>query len=87
VLTRTDLLSHEQIAANAILVETDHEQAGRLRQARPAARFSNMPQPDYRGAPPLGADTVAVLEENGYDADAIKALIEAGAAAGGTAKG
>ena len=83
VLTRTDLLSHEQIAANAILVETDHEQAGRLRQARPAARFSAMPQPDFRGAPPLGADTAAALRESGYDADAIQALFDDGAAADG----
>jgi crotonobetainyl-CoA:carnitine CoA-transferase CaiB-like acyl-CoA transferase len=81
VLTRTDLLSHEQIAANAILVETEHEQAGPLRQARPAARFSAMPQPDYRGAPPLGADTRAVLLEHGYDADAVEALLNDGVAA------
>lgn len=83
VLTRTDLLAHEQIAANAILVETDHAQAGRLRQARPAARFSAMPQRDYRGAPALGADTAAVLAENGYDEAAIQALIASGTAGNG----
>ncbi|GAB3670814.1 CaiB/BaiF CoA transferase family protein [Salinisphaera aquimarina] len=82
VLTRSDLLDDEQIAANAILVENDHPGAGRLRQARPAARFSAMPDVVYRGAPPLGADTAAVLAENGYDHDEIAALIASGAAAG-----
>jgi crotonobetainyl-CoA:carnitine CoA-transferase CaiB-like acyl-CoA transferase len=81
VLTRTDLLGHEQIATNEIVIETDHAQAGRLRQARPAARFSAMPAGDHRGAPALGADTVAVLAEHGYDDAAIQALIAAGAAA------
>jgi crotonobetainyl-CoA:carnitine CoA-transferase CaiB-like acyl-CoA transferase len=79
VLTRTDLLSHDQIAANAILIETEHAEAGRLRQTRPAARFSQMPVEDYRGAPALGADTRAVLAENGFcDAD-IAALARSGA--------
>lgn len=80
VLTRTELLDHEQIAANGILLETDHPQAGRLRQARPAARFSRMPARSHRGAPALGADTAAVLAEHGYDDAAIQALMAAGAA-------
>jgi crotonobetainyl-CoA:carnitine CoA-transferase CaiB-like acyl-CoA transferase len=79
VLTRTDLLSHAQIAANAILIETDHQEAGRLRQARPAARFSQMPAIDYRGAPALGADTHAVLAANGFSESDIDALVAAGA--------
>ncbi|WP_353250761.1 CoA transferase [Salinisphaera sp. T31B1] len=81
VLTRSDLLEHEQIAANAIIVENEHPQAGRLRQARPAARFSAMPDTDYAGAPALGADTAAVLAEHGYDTQAIERLVEQGAAA------
>ncbi|MES1946493.1 L-carnitine dehydratase/bile acid-inducible protein F [Salinisphaera sp. C84B14] len=79
VLTRTDLLSHDQIAANAILIETEHAEAGRLRQTRPAARFSQMPVEDYRGAPALGADTRAVLSENGFSDADIAALARSGA--------
>ncbi|MES1950175.1 L-carnitine dehydratase/bile acid-inducible protein F [Salinisphaera sp. S4-8] len=79
VLTRTDLLSHDQIAANAIVMETDHAEAGRLRQARPAARFSAMPVADYRGAPALGADTRAVLAEHGFSESDIDTLARSGA--------
>jgi len=84
VLTRTAVMDHEQIAANAIVVENDHPQAGQLRQARPAARFSAMPVPEYRGAPALGADTAAVLAEHGFGATAIEQLLTSGAAAGPT---
>ncbi|MEM7173543.1 MAG: CoA transferase, partial [Pseudomonadota bacterium] len=35
VLTRHEVISHPQIIANEILVESEHAQAGRLRQARP----------------------------------------------------
>ena len=79
VLTRTDLLSHDQIAANAIVMETEHDEAGRLRQARPAARFSAMPVADYRGAPALGADTRAVLAEHGFSESDIETLARSGA--------
>ncbi|ROO29439.1 CaiB/BaiF CoA transferase family protein [Salinisphaera orenii] len=87
VLTRTELIDNEQIAANAILIETEHDQAGRLRQARPAARFSAMPAADPRGAPALGADTAAVLAEHGYDEAAIAELFETGVAGGADSSG
>ena len=43
VLTRSEILRHPQVLANGIMVEVDHPVAGRLRQARPAARFSDTP--------------------------------------------
>ncbi len=46
VLTRTRMIQHPQVVANGIVVETDHPGAGRLRQARPAARFSGTPTAD-----------------------------------------
>lgn len=82
VLTRSELLDHPQIRANGIVVESEHEIAGRLRQARPAAHFSGHPRPPMRGAPALGADTRAVLADIGYAATEIQALIEGGAVAG-----
>jgi crotonobetainyl-CoA:carnitine CoA-transferase CaiB-like acyl-CoA transferase len=65
VLTRTELLGHPQVAANGIVVESEHPAAGRLRQARAAARFSATPTSLRRGAPALGQHTHEVLAEAG----------------------
>ena len=74
VLTRTQLLSHPQVLANGIVVEAEHPEAGRLRQARPAARFSATPTAPGRPGPALGADTRAVLAEAGLSESDIEAL-------------
>ena len=79
VLTRNQMISNEQIAANRTVIETEHPDAGRLRQSRPAALFSDTPTGPPRPAPRLGADTDAVLGEAGFDAAGIAALGEAGA--------
>ena len=60
--------------ANGIVEEVDHPQAGRLRQARPAARFSATPASIRQGGAALGEHTAAVLGELGYDAAEIEAL-------------
>ncbi|MEM1346846.1 MAG: CoA transferase, partial [Pseudomonadota bacterium] len=78
VLTRSEMLTHPQIAANALLIETDHPEAGRLRQTRAPAVFSNLETPPPKPAQPLGADTAAVLAEAGYSGAEIAALAEAG---------
>ena len=74
VLTRTAMLSNEQVVANGIVVETDHKQAGRLRQARSAARFSRTPASIRHGGPALGEHTAEVLAELGYSSADIQAL-------------
>ena len=75
VLRRRDVHRHPQIVESETVAETDHPQAGRIRQARPAARFSATP-PDHRnGAPRLGEHTRAVLGESGLAAADIDALI------------
>ena len=79
VLTRNQMISNEQIAANEVVMETEHPDAGKLRQARPAAVFSETPTGAPRPAPRLGADTEAVLGEAGFDLAEIAALREAGA--------
>jgi crotonobetainyl-CoA:carnitine CoA-transferase CaiB-like acyl-CoA transferase len=60
------MLSNPQVVANGIVVETEHEVAGRIRQARPAARFSATPAAIRHGGPALGEHTAEVLGELGY---------------------
>ena len=83
VLTRTQVLRHPQVLANGIVVETEHPTAGRLRQARPAARFSGTPATIRSGAPALGAHTRETLAEQGYSAAEIDALAGHATAAAG----
>jgi len=65
ILTRAELLTDPQIAANGLIVETDHPQVGRIRQTRPAARFAATPAEIRTPAPTLGEHTDEVLAEIG----------------------
>ena len=65
VLHRRDLSDHPQVQASGILVETEHPDAGRLHQARPAIRFEGTPSSIRRGAPQLGEHTDEILREAG----------------------
>ena len=80
VLTRREMLTHPQVRANGVIVESTHPEAGRLRQTRSPARFSRTEAEHRRGAPVLGAHTREVLGEHGFDRDAIAALEASGAA-------
>lgn len=79
VLTRHEMIRHPQVQANGIVVETEHPVAGRLRQTRAPATFSATSAATLRGAPALGADTRAVLQEAGFGAAEIGALEAEGA--------
>jgi crotonobetainyl-CoA:carnitine CoA-transferase CaiB-like acyl-CoA transferase len=79
VLTRRDMIDHPQVRANAIVIETEHPYAGRLRQTRPAATFSATPAGPLAGAPALGEHGEQVLTEAGLDTGAIADLRERGA--------
>jgi len=81
ILSRTDLLTDPQIAANALIVEFDHPHVGRMRQARPAARFDGTPAELRSPAPLLGEHTDAVLTELGVSSEQLAALRTAGAVA------
>jgi crotonobetainyl-CoA:carnitine CoA-transferase CaiB-like acyl-CoA transferase len=74
VLRREDLLTDPQIAANELIVESEHPHAGRMRQTRPAARFEKTPAAPHRPAPLLGEHTDEVLREIGLGAADIDRL-------------
>jgi crotonobetainyl-CoA:carnitine CoA-transferase CaiB-like acyl-CoA transferase len=80
VLTRRDMRLHPQVVANGTLIETEHPQAGRLRQARHPARFSRTEPSVRRGAPLLGEHTREILAEAGFSDASISALESSGAA-------
>jgi crotonobetainyl-CoA:carnitine CoA-transferase CaiB-like acyl-CoA transferase len=72
------MIRHPQIVENGIVIEYEHERAGRLRQARPAARFSETPVERFAGAPVLGLNTAEVLAEAGCGDAEIADLAAAG---------
>ena len=74
VLTRGEMIEHPQVQATGIVVETEHGIAGRIRGARPAARFSATPASIRFGGPALGEHTASILEELGYSQTDIAAL-------------
>jgi len=78
ILTRQDLFTDPQVAANEMIVESTHPHAGPMRQPRPAARFEATPSDLRIPAPMLGEHTDAVLGECGIGADEIASLRAAG---------
>ncbi len=74
VLPLDEIGDDAQIRHNESIYETEHPSAGRMQQARSAARFSETPTEPGAIAPLVGEHTDAVLDELGYDAAAIDAL-------------
>jgi len=78
VLTRSEVIRHPHVEAMGIVAEVEHPKAGRLRQARNAARFSKTPADLRRPAPALGEQTEEVLAELGYSPSEIAGLCAQG---------
>ncbi len=74
ILGRRELLDHPQLAANELLVESEHPHAGRVRQPRPAARFERTPAEIRRPAPLLGEHTDELLAELGLAPEEVQVL-------------
>ena len=75
ILSRKEMVEHAQIRANRILTEVEHPQAGRLRQARTAATFSETPAEHRYGAPLHGGHGREILQELGYEVAAIEQMV------------
>ena len=81
VNTLDDVLSDERCTHADGIIEYDHPQGGRLRQARPAAVFDGEANTVRRPAPMLGQHTDEVLRSVECSAEEIAALRQAGAVA------
>lgn len=73
------VLDDPQVVFNEIVSEIDYGTAGRVRGARPAARFTASPARAGTAAPALGADSRAVLTALGFDTATIDAFTTEGA--------
>lgn len=78
LLDRMELMTHPQIMANGSIERVLHEGFGEVRQARPAAQFSETPSGIERPAPRLGQHGREILGGLGYDKAAQDVLIENG---------
>jgi crotonobetainyl-CoA:carnitine CoA-transferase CaiB-like acyl-CoA transferase len=74
ILSRAEVLDDPQVRANGIVVESTHPEGGRLRQARPAARFEETPASIRRHAPALGEHDLEIAREAGYSEAEIDSL-------------
>ena len=66
VLSREQVIEDPQVRENRLIEEHDHPTVGRIRQPRPAARFSLTPAAIQSMAPRLGADNPVILADLGY---------------------
>lgn len=71
-------LTHPQLAAREMIVETRHSRAGTVRSLGNPIKLGRTPPRVRSAAPLLGADTESILTELGYSPERIQALREAG---------
>ena len=81
VHSREDVIRDAQVAANELIVESNHPHAGPMRQPRPAARFDKTPAGLHRYAPLLGEHSDEILRELGIEGQAAAELRAAGVVA------
>ena len=81
VLHRRDIFTDPQVLHNGSIIESEHPTAGRIRTARPPARYSATPTAIERHAPGKGEHTDEILARIGHDAASITRLRDAGVVA------
>ena len=78
VLRRHEMVEHPQVQASEIVIETEHPDAGTLRQARNAARFEGTPTEIRHGAPHIGEHTAQLMGELGYSEQEMEQMASRG---------
>ena len=78
VLSRPELLGNEQVQVNELIHEYEHPSLGRIRQPRPAARFSRSQMRAQPRAPRLGEQSAEILQEAGLSQEEVAQLVKAG---------
>jgi len=78
VNTLEDLLNDPHLRAIGFFQEVEHPTEGRMLQMRPAARWSHADVGFDRHPPRIGEHSVEVLQQAGFSADDIAALLDAG---------
>jgi crotonobetainyl-CoA:carnitine CoA-transferase CaiB-like acyl-CoA transferase len=71
----TEVAEQPHLKAVGLFVDMDHPTEGRIRQARPATKFSDSPASIRRLAPRLGEHTEAILKESGFTDAEIASLV------------
>ena len=72
----SEVADQPHLKAVGLFVDLEHPTEGRIRQARPATKFSDSPANIHRLPPRLGEHTEAVLKEAGYSDADIASLVE-----------
>lgn len=72
------LVNDPHIIAEDYIVEQPQRMGGTAKTLRPPLKMSSTPPEIRKGAPSLGADSVAVLHELGYDTNRVQELVSEG---------
>jgi crotonobetainyl-CoA:carnitine CoA-transferase CaiB-like acyl-CoA transferase len=75
VLDREQVIAQEQVRVNEVIEELEHPLAGRYRQPRPAARFSETPARIRGHAPLLGEHSAEIALELGVSGAELETLL------------
>jgi crotonobetainyl-CoA:carnitine CoA-transferase CaiB-like acyl-CoA transferase len=75
ILRRGEIIGNEQVVARGLFAEFDQPTVGRVRQPKPAARFTRSEAKIGGPAPRVGEHSRDVLSELGYSARDIERMI------------